>query len=228
MDKYSENKLVMLRAVMSFLMQNKAIWQESVPIVEAVNELKSLILQIEENRQIAMASSAGFVTEKHKQQEILIEKLYELSSMLFAYAVHTGDTVLQSKVDFRISDLKNLRDGELALSCRNVLALGLAHEAPMVEYNIGSDKLNTIQTLITKYEQNVPAHRVTVSERKTANEKIKTLLESALRITYDQIDRLMVQFKSTVPDFYASYMNARKIVNYGIRHEKKEPKEPTV
>jgi len=33
---------------------------------------------------------------------------------------------------------------------------------------------------------------------------------------------MMFRFSTTAPDFYASYQNARKVVEYGTRHEKPE------
>ncbi|MFY9151803.1 MAG: hypothetical protein WAO52_07315 [Prolixibacteraceae bacterium] len=222
MEKRFENKLTMIKAVVSLLTQNQTIWQDSVPQVAAINDLKTLITKIELAQQNIQTAGSGLVTEKQTQQETLIENSFELASMLFAFAQRTGDQVLKSKVDFPISVLKNQRDGELAVSCKNILNLGTSQQAALVEYGITPEKLSSLQNLINQYEIQLPAHRVIVSERKATNEKMKGLFADALGIIANQIDRMMVRYKGALPDFYASYQNARKILDYGIRHEKTE------
>jgi hypothetical protein len=70
----------------------------------------------------------------------------------------------------------------------------------------------------------LPSKRISASERKAANEKLKDLFLQVDDLLKNQLDRLMVPFRKSQPDFYASYQNARRIVNYGIRH--KTTKEP--
>jgi len=147
--------------------------------------------------------------------------------MLFAYAVRINNTVLKAKVDFPISQLRSLRDGELAAKIRNILELRLGHEAELEQYGITQPNVDNLTGLTNQYEQQLPNVRVTVSARKAGNEKIKQLVADASKVATDQLDRLMISFKPTQPDFYASYLNARKVVDYGIRHEKTE-EEPAL
>jgi hypothetical protein len=51
------------------------------------------------------------------------------------------------------------------------------------------------------------------------------LFQKADRLLKKRLDKMMVRYQTTDPDFYKSYLNARIIVDYGIRHEKKEEGE---
>lgn len=225
MEKRFENKLTMINAVMSLLNQNQVIWQGSAPFVSAVNDLKAKVLLIELAQQEVLNPVAGITGEKQSIQDSVVDKAYELASMLFALAEKTKDMVLKAKVDFPISELRNIRDGELAVSSKNILALGIRNETALADYNISAGKLNELQTLITQYETQIPGYRVTVSTKKANNEKLKGLLADAMKILTNQTDKLMIGYKVSQSDFYASYGNARKIVDYGIRHEKPETAE---
>ena len=220
MDKRFENKLIMLKAVLSLLQQNQSLWQDAAPLAAVYADLKELVAQIEKLKLFTTQSNSGLVAAKQNLQEMLINQAFELASMLFAFARRNNDAVLQAKVDFTISQLRNLRDDELATKCLSVLALGQSNDAALVEYGSTSEKLNQFGELTNQYVEQLPNRRVTVSERKMANEKIKNLLAEALLATTEQLDRQMVRFKSEQADFYTSYQNARKVVDYGIRHEK--------
>lgn len=222
MDKRIENKLIMLKAVLSLLQQNQPLWQDAAPLAAVYADLRGLVSQIEQLKQLTTQSNSGLVAAKQNLQEDLINQAFELASMLFAYARRNNDAVLQAKVDFTISQLRNLRDDELATKCLSVLSLGKSNEEALIEYGTSSKKLNMFEELTNQYIEQLPNRRVTVSERKMANEKIKNLLADAMLAASEQLDRMMVRFKSAEPDFYTSYLNARKVVDYGIRHEKPE------
>jgi len=222
MEKRFENKLIMLKAVLSLMQQNQSIWQEAAPLNDASGDLQELIAQIDQAKQSTNQTNSGLVMLKQNLQDALIDQTWELASMLFAFARRTGNTVLQAKVDFPISQLKSLRDGELATTSRNIFDLRVGYEPALEEYGITAAKLDGLAELINQYEQELPNVRVSVSGRKATNEKIKNLMNEAMLIATGQLDRLMIRFKTSQPDFYASYLNARKVVDYGTRYEKPE------
>lgn len=226
MDKKLENKLIMLNTVLSFLNQNTDLWQEHVPLANAINDLRSKVETMEELWQITSSSHAGMITAKNNLQAKLIEKTYALASTLTAWAAQTNNEVLQAKVDFPISVLKNYRDSELVPAIRNILQLAQQAGEALASYGVTTAEIEALSADVAAYEQLLPTHRVTVSERKVANEKLKAIMTETLKVTTEQLDRLMVRFKASNPDSYAAYLNARKIVDYGTRYEKENPDAP--
>jgi len=220
MDKRFENKMIMLKAVLSLLKLNETIWNASAPLVAAIAELEGLIAQIEEIQQVTAEDNSGLSASKKLQKDALVKKAFELASILFAMATRTKDQVLLAKVDFPISELQNLRDGELASRCKNIADLGRSNLPQIAGYGASEEKLSILDEHIVQYKINLPAHRISVSEIKAANQKLKELLKQASDLVTDQIDRMLIQFESTNPDFSTAYQNARKVVAYGIRHEK--------
>ena len=51
------------------------------------------------------------------------------------------------------------------------------------------------------------------------------IIRKAKELLTDQIDHQMELMRRREPEFYNAYQSARKIVNIGIRHEKKDPKK---
>lgn len=146
-------------------------------------------------------------------------------------AVRTGNQVLLAKVDFPKSVLLRKRDGVLASYCKGILDLGNEYLDSLMTYNIAAAEILDLETQIKRYVQSLPEHRIMVSEGKAANKKLKDLIAKADVLLTEQLNKLMVRYQSLKPDFYAGYVNSRKVVDYGIRHNKpdngeKPPENP--
>lgn len=225
MEKKTKNKIIMLKATLSLMEQNNGIWQEAVPLANAVGQTSDLLDQIEQIKQTINRNNSGLVAAKEGLKADLISLAFELASTLAAFAEQTENPVLLSKVDYPVSYLQNVRDGELPTICNALHTLIGEKLADLETYGVTAEKANEFLQLISEYEASLPSVRVTVSARMASNEKIKELVKEAMQVTTNQTDRLMVKFKLTNPDFYNAYLNARKIVDYGTRHEKGEDDE---
>jgi len=222
MNKQDENKLVMMKALLSFLRLNQAIWENSTPFASAVGELEDLIATVEAIRQSTDVDYSGLVIEKNSLKVNLASKSYELASQVYAMACQTKDLILQAKVNLPKSELDGKRDGELASVSRTIVSLARECLEALAPYGITEAELNTHDELILAYENSLPTSRLSVSERKASNDKMKGLLSNSKSVLSDQIKRLMVRYQVSNPDFYGGYLNAAKVVDYGIRHEKPE------
>ena len=222
MIKRFENKMVMLKALLKLLKSNQSLWSDSPPLVNAVSQIENLVTAIEATRLITDQNYSGMVTKKTKLQNSLITRTFELTSMLFAMASSTKNDVLMEKVNFPVSELHRQRDGGLASTCRGIAILAHENMPELAGYPISETDLVSYEEQIELYETGLPNHRVSVSERKVANSKLKDLIKQTDDVLSNQVDRLMIRFATLNPDFYAAYLNAHKVVDYGTRYEKPE------
>ena len=65
---------------------------------------------------------------------------------------------------------------------KNVLDLGRANLPALIEYGTSEVKLSTLDDQIKVYKNSLPAPRVSVSERKAANTKLKEILKQAMQL----------------------------------------------
>jgi len=222
MTKQDENKLVMMKALLSFLKLNRAIWENSVPFTAAVIELENLIVSIETTRQSTDVDQSGLVAEKKTLKTSLVNKIFAISSQVYAMAGKTKDQILQVKVSFTRSELEGQRDGELPTTAKTVYDLANAKLADLVTYDVTAAALDSLSELTERYKNSLSSPRISVSERKANNAKLKGLFTDAKVLLNEQLKRQMVRYENSNPDFYAGYLNASKVVDYGIRHEKPE------
>lgn len=225
MNKQETNRLVMMQALLSYLKQNRSIWQNSPIVVDAVNALEEITGSIELIRKSTGINQTGLVAEKKSLKGILISRTYQLVSPIFALASKTHDVVLKAKVGFSKSELEAQRDGELASTCKSMVEIARTYLAALAVYGITENELNELEELITSYEISLTSPRVTVSQRKASNEKLKGLFADSIVLLNEQLKRLMIRFETTNPEFYAGYLNANKVVDYGTRYEKLDEPE---
>lgn len=224
MLKRLTNKLVMYHTVQSHLNLNKTTWTSVPAMVTTIGDFELLLAEIETYRQLTQENKKGIAQQKAAQQALAIAHAYELLSLLYAMAIKKNDAILAAKVDFTETDLLKMRDDNLVTTCRNILEFATEHLAGLIAYEVTSDELIVLKEEINRFAENLTTGRVSVSERKAANEKLKVVFLQVDALLKKQLDRIMVRYRKTEPDFYATYQNLRRIVNYGVRHEK--PKEP--
>lgn len=227
MLKRLSNKLMMYNAVQSLLNQNAVIWEPVPAMVNTINTFESLLAEIETYQQITQGNKKGITQQKATQQELVISHTYELLSVLYAMATATNNPVLESKVNFTESDLLKKRDTQLVSVCLTIAELGTEYLADLSVYGVTESELMILKEEIRLFADNLPTGRISVSERKAANVKLKDLFVQVDALLKKQLDRLMVRYRKNQPDFYSLYHNTRRIVNYGTRHQKIQEPENT-
>ena len=224
MLKRLENKLVMYHAVQSHLERNKSVWTSVPAMVTTISDFELLLAEIKNYRKLTSENKKGITQQKAAQQALVIAHAYELSSVLYAMAIKKNDVILAAKVDFTETDLLKKRDDNLVTTCRNIVEFASEHLAELNVYRVTGDELIALEENINRFAENLTTGRVSVSEQKAANKKMKIVFLQVDALLKKQLDRIMVRYRKTEPDFYEKYQNLRRIVNYGVRHEK--PKEP--
>lgn len=195
-------------------------------MVTVISDFELLLAEIETYRQVTQGNRKGITALKAVQQELVISHTYELSSALYAMAIKKNDAVLAVKVNFTETDLLKKCDDNLVTICLTVAEIAKKHLAELTAYQVSEEELMVLKEEIRQFADNLPSGRISVSEQKAANEKLKDLFVQVDALLKKQLDRIMVRYRKSQPEFYTIYQNIRRIVNYGIRHEKaKEPKE---
>ena len=80
-------------------------------------------------------------------------------------------------------------------------------------------KLKALKDLVAKFEKVKPLHRTGVSDGSSATRRLTVLFARTSKLLRTRLDRLVVQFKKTSPEFYEAYQTARKIVNLAATHD---------
>ena len=212
MNSQQTNKLRSYLATQAVFDEHESTWQALPAFVEAVDEFKGVIPQINDLAQ-AQASRSGFSNEKSYAFEAMGNAAYEVAGAVLAYADKELDHELAGHVDFSRSAITDGRESAVVARCRDILAASTAKVDALADYGINQAKLTALKKKIDAFEAVQPSPRQQVVKSGAATKALLGLFGTADTMLGRRLDGLAIQFKETTPEFFNQYLAARSIVD---------------
>jgi hypothetical protein len=213
LDARQEAKLKMYGVVTVRCDDNGDIIAGNLGFKTALEEFGTIVLDIGSHAQLAGAVITGIAVDKGASANTLCALAAKIAGLIYAYAAKTGNNTLKAAVNFSKSDLRALKDAELAPACRNVHGAGVANLAALKDYGVTAAKLAELQTAIDAYAAMVAGPRDAIVGRSVTKANIRDKFTKADFILRELLDKLIEGFAGDHPDFVAQYKSARKIVD---------------
>lgn len=228
MTKSEENKLSMLEAVYALLQGNTDKTATIPAFAEGETGLQTLIQKIKDTNSQFKNLAAGKTATKHAAEDSLVEAVLEVSNSLFVIARRNKDEELKVKAGINISDLRGMRDTELAGKCQDIATSAADMADELVNYGITADKLTELNNKIAAYQTALGAQESGLAERTAARQALSDLFKQTDELLKEELDSLMELFRNSETDFYNQYQAARVIRDLGIRHgTNTDPAQPS-
>jgi len=218
MNARQENKFSMYLLVKILLNTFNAIWAGIPGFVLAVNEFFGKLTDIDGDVQVQETKKTGITKNKKKAKKSLIDKALEVMGALQKIATDTNDDELYDDVNFTESQLSNTRDTILLERVAIIKTAATAHAAELLGEGIDAADLTEFNDRITLYAGIVSSPTQARSNKKIATANLKIHVKDTDTILKKKLDKLMLQFKDTNPDFYDAYKNDRIVIDLGIHH----------
>ena len=214
MDNRNHSRYRMLTSVRGTLAghEDKNTWTTVPAFVKAVDDLDGVIAGVGTHLQ-ATSVSSGATAAKLTAQDNLAGAGHEIASAIHACATEAGDEELATEVDFSLSDLSKGHPASIIARCKRIGAIASEELAMLADYNITQANLTALKKKIEAFEKVCSKPRQNVAKKAAANKALPRLFKQARNILTRRMDRLMVPFRTSAPEFYAEYKTARKIVN---------------
>ncbi len=213
MDSRNEARLNMYRAVQLFCNNNSAITVASPAFTAALATLDANISAI-----ISTASSqteviTGIAIDKTVLKKNLSQAAADLAALVYAYAVSINNNTLKQEVNYAYSDFYRIKDDLLAPTAQNVHDAATANLAALAPYGVIAPMLAALLTTIQNYGTAVPTPRNAKALKSTYAANLKQLFKQTDNLLKNQLDKIVVSFKTTQPDFYNTWLNNRIIID---------------
>lgn len=219
MRKDLEDRLTMFYATQSAVDKYHATWAALVPYSNAVDAFKDVILNLEAEVETQGLGTDGYAMDKGAKKEDMVRKTLAIANHVYAYAVDNADIVLREKMSVSYSALIAPRDAVVAQKCQGIHDEANAVIASLAAYGVVAGDLTAQQSAIDIYEAVISSPRTAITVRKGATENIEELIREGTAILKDRMDKLMVEYEVSSPDFYQEYFDARIVVNTGAKKE---------
>lgn len=225
MTDKQENKRSMYIAVQKVCNANNSVWSGLPAFVDAFGNFENTIADIDTQRQIQEGKTTGITENKQKEEDEMIQISLEVAAAVYAYASKIGDNELRDKVSYSPSYLRKSRDTILKDICQVIHDEADKVIANLADYGKTPADLTQQQKEIDDFADILAKPRTAIGTRATATTQLVELFQNSDDVLKNQLDKLMLTYQNSEPEFYLPYQNARIIVDLGIRH-KEEPEEP--
>ena len=207
------NKYQMARSSQNYLDTNNATWS-AIPIMNTFKtELDDQLLGVSEKMKATGVSSKGITISKNDLKEQISIKTAVLSGALSAYASVSENQYLLSNGSFVKSDVISMRDIELPGRLTSLTDLLTAHRKSLEEYGITKAQVTDLETSVDDFRELVGQPRLIQSQANLAKKAVEELVDNAMGILNNKLDKVMLQFQFSNPSFYEGYKRARVIVD---------------
>jgi len=220
MDTKSTNCLNMLQTTQACLETNQNIFADLPAFLKAAEELDGTIADVL-TAQRQQASREGLADAKSAVRAELADAAHEIAALIHACAVDQGQEAVASRTDLSLTDVQAGTEAQFIDRCKGILADAAELTEDSDDFGVTTAKLKNVKDLLAEFEELKPQPRAGAAIGRSATRRIQTLLGRASNLLRSRIDRLMVQFKKTQPDFYGSYQAGRRIVRQSATRETK-------
>jgi hypothetical protein len=215
MNDSQSNNLDMYIVVSGFYTANQVLIDAVPARTTAFGELALSIAEI--NTQIAGQSTntTGVTQDKTATRDTLNTLTIELLSPSKAWAVFEENNTLAAEFNYSLSDIQAIKDDTMRGFCMHRLQLINDNIAAMADFGIDPASLVSWQAAIDAYTAILESPREAINNRYLKTKYLKVLFKETSALLRNQMDLLMVPFKSVEPQIYYGYKQARMIIDRG-------------
>ena len=192
--------------------EDNNLWSEIPAFVKTVDDFDTVITGIATQLEVTAVPSGAAASKATALQNLALVT-HEVASAIHACATAAGDDELAAEVNFSLSDLAKGHPASVIARSTRIGSIASEELAMLPDYNITQAKLTALTKKIEAYEKVCAKPRQNLAKTAAANAALPRLLKQGQNILTRRMDRLMVQFRTSAPEFYAEYKTARKIVN---------------
>lgn len=220
MNRITQNKVAMYKAVRSTLAKHKGIWESIPAFSQSHSAFIEKLRALEQNAFEQSFALIGISAAKDAKKQIVAEKTYAISSGILAYAVINNNSTLIELMNIGKKVIFQASKAKLIQIVDRVIANGTEFGDDLAEFGVTSEKISELHDLRDELEMILNSPRNAIIARKGYTQQIAKTRKELDQILKMQIDKLMLVLEFEHPDFFAEYKNARIIIDF--RNGKRE------
>lgn len=206
----------MYRAVQQTLDDHEDTWTSLPAFGKKVEAFNTAVEGIDELAQ-TQASKSGSASDKASALTALGDAAFAIAGAVRTFAMDNDNHELAGRVDFSRTDVSRGRDNAIVARCRDIHAAATENLASLADYGVTADKLTKLKKKIDAFNSLQPVPRKKISKRSAATKALPGYYSDADDALVEGLDKLVVQFKETAPEFVNEYESSRVIVDSGGR-----------
>lgn len=207
---------------LAYLKENEVITKDIPAFSEAWQAANTTLNAVAEAENLRQMNRQGIIASKKQYLAQISHQALAISSAIVTYASANKDNGLKETMTFTSSELSYTSIQQLGARVSNILSTAKNLREELKKYGISDEVLTGFARLVEQYLPSANLPRINTNNRKNAREQVIELLKQLQEQMDNQIDKLMVQFRLSHPEFYNKYLISRTVVNPGHRKTRVE------
>ncbi|UAY51317.1 carboxypeptidase-like regulatory domain-containing protein [Ferruginibacter albus] len=213
MEARQETKLNMYHSVQKICDDNANVITTNPAFQTVYNSYKANISALITAISLESEVITGITIDKTEAKKALCRNATDVGAIIFAFASANNNNTLKQSVNFSYTDLFRLKDELVAPTIQNIYKAANDNAASLTDYGITAAMLTTFQSAIDAYNNSIAKPRTAKAIKGTHTQNIKELIKIIDNQLKEQLDKLIVNFRSSNSDFVSAYTNARIILD---------------
>ena len=206
----------MYKAVYNYLIDTNPSIIDKMPLMEeAIINLGKNIDDIKFFSENQQESRKGYRATKNVTKEDVVNTIFVLSGQVKSYAVNTNNLILKNQVNYTISDLRAMADGNLQVNAGIILEKAQENVANLASYGVTPASLIDVQDLLNLFSIQLAQPRNAISTKVEDTKLLKIAFAKTDTLLEDSMDTLVIIVKLSDMEFFDIYKNNRKIIGPG-------------
>ena len=227
MNKSMTKDVRMFGATEECLNQNQSKWENIAAIAHVKRKISQHLMSIKDLDQKKSASASNPVTVgKDKMREMLEAKSEVLKGIVLSYAYANNRSDLVKKVELLAKGFSKKRETEIEPNVNAFLEIARELQPQLADYNLTEEMIVDVEETCREFAAMVGAPRSMVVQSSSANKQLDKLVKETRDLLIQQLDNLMLRFKTSDAEFFNSYIQSRIIVEPATRHRDKPEESP--
>ena len=227
MTRKQLNQQAMLESVATFLGLRATDLAVNPVIATIAATLTNILQRIRDLKQVQDKTTKGATRTKSEIETAIIRGILKIGAALKAYATEAKNYELLSIATFSETDIKRLRDSNLADKARTISEAAAPVAGELNIYMVTSADVTDLGDNIPAYLQALPGSRGVLVQTKQSTAGIQAKLDEGKLLLKEKLDVHMLPYKSSMPTIYGEYQNARIIVDKAGTQKQTPPKSGT-
>ena len=214
MNQTQENKKHMMDAVQAYLNEHAATWQSIPKLGEIKNRYDELLAAIAQAATEQAAAHSTLGQSKLTLKKSIAVTADILNDLIEVMATINGDDELARRMSDAYSTIFRLSYDEFMLRVQYIIERAVENQETLTnEYGMTSEQLSGLQAEMDEFLELMGKPREYQIRKGVATKAIDQLVDDAMNLLNNEMDKIMKLFSRRSPSFYQGYVQARVIVD---------------
>ncbi len=220
------NRTGMAATVAAYMNKNKTLWKGNKAVADTMAALNGALGAVDAKAQQQATPIVGEEEKKVLVRHDYEEEIARIAGQLCSLAAKNNDPDLAAQTELTLPQLDKMSADILEATGKRVSGLATANLPGLADYNLTPADVTALEGLAGQFHGVKTAPRTAIATRAGQTKTLPPAVKSVTSLLRNHLDKQMLMFKKSNPEFYAGYVSARVIVDRGGRKSAPPPMPP--